>query len=124
MIQSFLYPGRLPGMNEIIAASKAHRMAYSTEKKRLTDEICLLAMVAKLKPVTGAVIIRMHWHEPNGRRDVDNVTAGQKFILDGLVAAKVLPDDSRKWVRGLEHRFPEPDKDHPRIVVEIIGDPV
>jgi Holliday junction resolvase RusA-like endonuclease len=117
MKQRFIYPGRLPGQNDIL---KRNQNVYIGKKKKLTGDICLLAKSAKLQVVEGPVIISMHWIEPNRRRDIDNICgAGQKFILDGLVLAKVLPDDSRRWVRGLVHRFPEPNKANPRVIVEI-----
>ena len=44
------------------------------------------------------------WHEPNGKRDEDNVDFGVKFLLDGLVDAGVIPDDSRRYIRGIYHK--------------------
>lgn len=40
------------------------------------------------------------------RRDLDNYAATIKMILDGLVAAEVLPDDNYKYVQRIiiEHR--------------------
>lgn len=53
-------------------------------------------------------------------RDPDNITGGQKFILDGLVRGGVIPDDSQKYIAGIIHRF-RVDKRKPRVEVEIIG---
>lgn len=39
-------PGRLPGLNEIIAAAKSHFAKYSTEKKEYTEEVAWLAKVS------------------------------------------------------------------------------
>lgn len=49
----------------------------------------------------------------------DNVCgAGQKLVLDGLVAAGILPGDGWAHVRGLEHAFVV-DADRPGVLVEI-----
>lgn len=112
-------PGRLPGLNEIIAAAKSHYAKYSTEKKEYTEEVAWLAKKAKLPRYEKSYLV-ITWHEPNSRRDPDNVMAGQKFILDGLVQAGVIPDDSQKYILGIYHRFMV-DRKNPRIEVEIRG---
>ena len=38
------------------------------------------------------------------RRDADNVGFARKFVLDGLVAAGVIKDDSRKYVEQCPDR--------------------
>ena len=112
-------PGRLPGLNEIIAAAKSHYAKYSTEKKEYTEEVAWLAKKAKLPRYEKSYLV-ITWYEPNSRRDPDNVMAGQKFILDGLVQAGVIPDDSQKYILGIYHRFMV-DRKNPRIEVEIRG---
>lgn len=48
----------------------------------------------------GAVMVRFEWHERTKKRDADNIASAKKFILDALVNMRVLPDDSRKFVKG------------------------
>jgi len=64
------------------------------------------------------VFVTFAWHEPNRRRDADNVAFAKKFILDALVGLGVLPDDSRKYVTGFADEF-HVDRQRPRIVVTI-----
>ena len=64
------------------------------------------------------VHIRYDWYCPNARKDIDNVEFAKKFINDGIVAAGVLPDDSRKYVGETSNSFPI-DKENPRVVVHI-----
>ena len=45
--------------------------------------------------------------------------AGQKFILDALVHAGVIPNDSQKYIVSIIHRF-RVDKQNPRVEVKII----
>ena len=111
-------PGRLPGLNEIIAAAKSHYAKYSTEKKEYTEEVAWLAKQARLPKFEKAYLV-ITWFEPDRRRDPDNIMAGQKFILDGLVAAGAIPNDSQKYIQGIVHRF-RVDKRNPRVEVEIV----
>jgi Holliday junction resolvase RusA-like endonuclease len=71
-------------------------------------------------PAYERVVLVITWYEPDRRRDPDNIMAGQKFILDGLVAAGTIPNDSQKYVRGIVHRF-KVDRKNPRVEVEIVG---
>lgn len=48
------------------------------------------------------VVIDITWYEKDARRDFDNITFAQKFILDSLVQIKVLKDDSRKFVKKVK----------------------
>lgn len=67
------------------------------------------------RPVTMAYT----WHEPNRRRDKDNVSGfGRKVIQDALVRAGVLPNDGWANVEGFSDAF-RVDKKNPRIEIEI-----
>lgn len=111
--------GRFPGLNDIVKAAKKHWAAYAKEKKALTRFVEILFRAHGCKPVGKPCIVRFTWVEPDRRRDLDNITAGQKFCFDGMVAAGVLPNDGWKWVHGIEHRFAV-DKDNPRVIVEVM----
>ena len=112
----FEIPGRLPGLNEIVAAAKSHFGAYAKMKERYTNEI---AWLSKKLPSCEKIALEITWYEPDHRRDPDNIMVGQKFILDALVHAGVIPNDSQKYIAGIIHRF-RVDKHNPRVVVEII----
>lgn len=66
-----------------------------------------------------AVKVSFAWIEPNAKRDLDNITGGQKVILDALVMEGILQNDTRQWIKGISHSFPDPDKLNPRIEVQI-----
>lgn len=112
----FEIPGSLPGMNEIIEAAKSHFGAYAKMKEEHTTAITWLA---KKLPAYKRVVLVITWYEPDRRRDPDNIMAGQKFILDGMVAAGTIPNDSQKHIKGIIHRFAV-DRKNPRIEVEIV----
>jgi len=113
---------KFPSLNEIVALAKSHWARYSEIKRRLTLLVYQEAQAAGWRPVTVPVIVRLYLIEANRRRDLDGCAAGTaKPVLDGLVWAGVLKNDTRRWVRGLEFRFPEPDKMNPRVEVELIS---
>ena len=66
----------------------------------------------------GPVEVTCEWHERDARRDLDNVAFAAKFVLDGLVMAKVIAGDDQAHVTGIEHRFLV-SPDWPRVVVEV-----
>jgi Holliday junction resolvase RusA-like endonuclease len=111
------YPGRLPGLNEIIDAAKQGRgkyQPYAIMKERYTNEI---GWLAKKLPVYERVDVTITWYEPNLRRDPDNITGGgTKFIMDGLVAGGAIKDDSQRYVNSISHQF-EVDRENPRVEI-------
>lgn len=112
------YPGRLPGLNEIIDAAKQGKgkyQPYAIMKDHYTSEI---GWLAKKLPKYNKVDITITWYEPNLRRDPDNIMAGQKFILDGLVAGGAIPKDTRRHVNSITH-IPELDRENPRVEIEV-----
>ena len=113
----FEIPGRLPGLNEIIDAAKTHFGTYAKMKDEYTTTV---AWLAKKLPSYKKVALIIAWYEPDRRRDPDNIMAGQKFILDGLVTAGTIPNDSQRYITGIMHRFGV-DKQNPRIEVEIVS---
>lgn len=109
-------PGSLPTMNEIVKASKSHPMAYANMKK---DYTALVMISASNLPKIERADFEITWHCKDKRKDKDNIMAGTKFLLDGLVKAGVLKNDGWKEIGNITHRF-EIDKHNPRIEVEII----
>ena len=62
--------------------------------------------------------MRTTFYEPDMRRDADNVGFARKFVLDGLVAAGVIKDDSRRYVLSCPDRVAT-DRSRPRVEVEV-----
>lgn len=106
--QRFFISCRLPGLNEIVEASKVLKGKWSryAEMKVLYESLIKDDIrLAKLRPCLGRVRISLHWIEPNARRDYGNIRAGEKFITDALVTMKILKTDSRKQVVGFVDTF-------------------
>jgi hypothetical protein len=107
MIQRLWIPGALPSMNDIIDMAKGANgrgAKYSKTKRELTQMIAWHARAARLKPVAAARLA-FHWCEVDKKRDPDNIAAARKFALDGLVVAKVLPNDGWKEILGWSDTF-------------------
>lgn len=111
-------PGRLPGLNDMIDTARGNRYASAKQKKEYTELVAWCAKRARL-PHFDRVDIVITWHEPHRQRDKDNIMAGQKFVLDGLVEAGVLENDGWKQIGDVTHRF-RVDAKNPRIEVELI----
>lgn len=111
-------PGRMPGLNDYVRAERSNRFAASKMKKQQTERAGIAAVEQRMPSFNGRVEIIFTWVEENRRRDMDNVAFAKKFILDGLVRAGVIRDDTPRYVAELADRF-DYDKQHPRIEVEV-----
>lgn len=109
---------RLPGMNDIIEECKKGKRGYQPYAIMKEHYQTIIYSNIKGRYKFNRVQITIDWYEPNSRRDVDNITAGCKFILDALVNAKVIKDDSQKYVASI-HNNVFVDKKNPRIIVSI-----
>ena len=115
---TFAVLGTLPGLNEYTAACRSHRHVGAKFKAAAENIVRVYARVRRPPTFDGPVFITFAWHEPNRRRDADNVAFAKKFILDALVDLGVLPDDSRRYVTGFADEF-HVDRQSPRVVVTI-----
>jgi hypothetical protein len=94
-MDKIIIPGRFPGMNEIIAEAKkgnGRYQPYAQMKDEYTNLVKVLGCKCKKY---NAVDIEITWFEKDMRRDPDNIAGGgSKLILDGLVKAGVIPNDT------------------------------
>ena len=110
-------PGELPDLNQIIRIAKSHPMAYARAKEVHTEAVAWNCVGNKPK-LKMPVDIVCTWYTKDLRKDPDNVSAGVKFVLDGLVKAGILPDDRRKQINSISHKF-DVDKHNPRVEVAL-----
>lgn len=109
---------RLPGMNDIIDAAKHGKGRYQPYSEMKNYYQSILNRYFNKLPKFDTVAITIDWYEPNKRRDVDNITAGTKFLMDSLVKCEVIKDDSQKYVKAIHHNI-FTDKNNPKIVINI-----
>ncbi len=97
-------PGALPGENDIIDAAKGNGgrgYGYAKMKEAWTEAIAWHAKSARMKrPAALPVVISCVWREKDRRRNPDNIIAAKKFICDGLVLARILPNDGWSEIAG------------------------
>ena len=117
MKQTLTISAELPSLNETVAETKKHWSRYASLKKTATELVAWNCKAQKLKPVTERCVFTFDW-QPS-RRAPDNQSFGAKMILDGLVKADVLPDDSRKWISEIRHVFRRKSKLDKIVIVEI-----
>lgn len=90
-------------LNKYIAAERSHRQKAAKIKRDETFATKMMLLgKAKLKTPCG---IRFTWHIKNRRTDPDNIAFAKKFILDGMVAANLIPNDTMKHITHFEDKF-------------------
>ena len=114
---TFTIPGELPNLNEIIGESKIHWSNYSSLKKANTLAVAHCAR-QKIKRKYNKINLEIIWFCKDRRQDKDNIMAGTKFILDGLVSAGIIKNDGWAQVGRISHDW-QVDKHNPRIEVTI-----
>ena len=117
--EKLVIEGELPGLNEIIAFAKEHWARYAGEKHIRTEQIAWLAK-EQICGKYSRVDLIFNWYCKDKRRDKDNIIAGQKFIIDGLVQAGVIENDGWKQIGNIFHFF-EVDSENPRVEIIIKG---
>jgi len=115
-MESLTIQGKLPGLNKMIDKAKSHHMAYANLKKEYTNKV---AWQANNLSSFQKVYLNITYYCQSRLRDQDNIAAGKKFLIDGLVKAGVIEDDGWDQIKGWSESFKR-DKDNPRIEVEII----
>lgn len=115
-----VFSGEFTDLNTYIKKINHNRFAGNTVKQEETERVWGDALEQKCKRVKNYPVKAIFtWYSPNQRKDIDNIAFSKKFILDGLVLAKILKDDSRKFVSSLEDHFLI-DAENPRVEVEIV----
>ena len=109
-------PEKLPSCNDYIEACRTNK--YLAAKMKVEIEQLIGCYILTLPKFEKPVKIHFHWVEGSARRDLDNVCFSKKFILDALVNMRVLPNDSRKYVKGFYDTIVDDKSDF--VVVELV----
>lgn len=124
MVQKFVIPGNLPGLNLLIAANRANR--YKGAKLKRDADMQVIAAIRKShigRVRSYPVEVRIWFFEKDHRRDIDNIYSGGKYVLDGLQEAGILRGDGQKYVNRLLYEH-DTDPHNPRVEVKIIENDV
>lgn len=115
MRPAFVHIGRLPGANEYINACRANVHVGNDMKKSAQMELKADILNAHVPRYGNPVEIRMRWHEPKSgnhrRRDFDNITFAQKFVLDAMQETHVIANDDLSHVKSVTHEVIPEEKE-------------
>ncbi len=106
MKYKFTIRGTLPSLNDYISAERSNRFQGAGMKKQCEGIVMHAARkFGKLK-IERPVYMVYRWYEPNGKRDMDNISSfGRKIIQDALVKSGILQNDGWKNIIGFEDKF-------------------
>lgn len=120
---SFELSGLPPGPNVRVNYHWRRRAAVDKQWKADAYLAARAAMDAAWLPYTGwpirhALVSIVHYLPDKRRRDADNLMAATKVILDGVVMAKLLADDSLDEIGQVTHTF-EYRKGKPGLLITV-----
>lgn len=103
-MNGFVILAKLPSLNDYILACRSNRYKGAQFKRNVEDIIGwnIRQAIAKkmLHPTSDPLIVNFVWHEKTKRRDADNIASAKKYILDAMQRQGVIPNDSRKYIKG------------------------
>jgi hypothetical protein len=85
-----------PRLNEQIRDARTHWSKSAKVKEEETDDIA--KGLIGLHQFPGKVWIDFLWMVRNFGSDQDNIEASRKYIMDGMVLAGMIKDDSLMWI--------------------------
>jgi crossover junction endodeoxyribonuclease RusA len=105
-------------LNNAFGQTKTGRRFTSKRYLAWRHEALLKLKLAKVKPATGQVHIKISICPPDlRRRDIDNLSKG---VVDLLVAGRVITDDDGRYVLSVSSAWGPLDRANPRATVEIV----
>lgn len=96
---------RLYGMNAIYAGKHWSRRQQDAKTWHMLTVAAINKAGCRREPFQRPVILTFRW---NDRMDCSNHAYLAKLIEDGM-RGRLIVDDSRKWVQGIEHYFHDKD---------------
>lgn len=114
---SFKIPFRLPSLNEYIDKCRGNRYGGASFKKSIENDIMLILGTRHFL-IASPVNVTFIWHEPNKRRDKDNVAFAKKFILDALQKSGRLKNDNNNFIAGFRDEFVYDGGDGVEVIIE------
>lgn len=119
-MNKIIIPSALPTLNEYTNSNRTHYHQGAKVKKRATH-LCKVhiqkAMTEGFKLTTLPLSLKCTWYVKDKRKDPDNIAFAIKFILDGAIAAKLIPNDGWKDIKSISHEFVI-DRSFPRVEIE------
>lgn len=82
-------PIRLPDANDYINECRKHWSKGAAMKKDIEKDIMLFLRGR----YEGKIFVQFTWHEPNRKRDKDNIAFAKKFVLDAMQKRGIIDND-------------------------------
>lgn len=96
VISTFVH-GKFPGLNELEKAARTNKYIAAKLKKHWTKKVAdKMIGYGSLDEI----FLHLTWYEDTKKRDPDNIAAAKKYVFDGLVLAKIIPNDGWKQING------------------------
>jgi len=118
---TFIFNYSFTTLNQYINKERGNRYAAAKIKKTETEFVhySAISQNKERKTIDYPVIVKFTWNEKNKRTDPDNIDFAKKFILDGLVKANVIIDDTAKYIYGFTNHFTYGNKER-SVKVELV----
>lgn len=92
-------------LNEYIKFERSNKFKAASIKNQQTSCVYLLIKEQKFMLNDCKYDVIFIWHKPDNKKDHDNIAFAKKFILDGLVMAKVIQSDGSKFIGNFQDKF-------------------
>ena len=113
--------GTFPTLNEVIEMSKKHWSHYSKFKAQF-HKLAYYQLPNNYKVEKYPVRVCFTWHLKHRRKDLDNVVAvGKKIINDALVERGIIKNDNLTCIVGFQDDVVIDKNQQERVIVEIIS---
>jgi len=103
-------------LNEMINLNRTNK--YKAAKIKRETTFAMYHEFYSQEKIKTPVRLKFTWLVLNKRRDLDNLSYAVKEIVDGMVKAKVIPNDNLMHIIGLQHEFKISDKIG--VIIEVI----
>lgn len=118
-MKKLIIQGTMTTLNEHDNANRTNRYAGAKIKHEETQRVFYECRRCKLTAILKSVRLIFRWYSKDKRKDPDNICFAKKYILDGLVQAGILENDTQEFIKGFEDKF-YIDAKNPRVEIEII----
>lgn len=121
LLGRLIIPGRMPGLNDYIAAERSNRYMAAKMKHEWQTLVCkeIRRQWRGLK-FEEPIFLGYKFYESNKRRDHDNVAGfAHKVVQDAMVQMEVIRDDGWDYISGFIDWF-QVDKKEPHIVIDVM----
>ena len=101
-MMQFTIPCEMIDLNSYIRAERSNRFKAAKIKADETTKAMLYCRCLKL-PEKTQFNVEFYWTTKDRKKDSDNIYFAAKFILDGVVEAKKIENDTYKFIKNIAH---------------------